>query len=52
MSGAPAVPTEGVRVAGADVARVLEAPANPVTWFAEGADGTLDFTPVARAEAR
>lgn len=47
----PAVPTESARIAGADVARVLAALPNPVTWFAEGADGVLEFTPVARAKA-
>jgi Ala-tRNA(Pro) deacylase len=47
----PAVPTESVRIAGADVARVLEALPNPVSWFAETADGTLAFTPVVRAGA-
>lgn len=46
----PAVPTESVRIAGSDVARVFAALPNPVTWFAEGADG-FEFTPVARAEA-
>jgi Ala-tRNA(Pro) deacylase len=44
----PAVPTESARIAGADVGRVLAALPNPVTWFSEGNDGALEFTPVVR----
>lgn len=48
----PAVPTESVRIAAVDLGTVLGALPNPVTWFAEGADGTLDFTPLASAAVK